>query len=36
MVWHAPAITQKVDQTYIFFLIRRDTGEFYSPKKKEA
>jgi hypothetical protein len=36
MVWHAPAITQKVDQTYIFFLIRRDTGEFYSPRKKEA
>jgi hypothetical protein len=36
MVWHAPAITQKVDQTYIFFLIRTDSGEFYSPAKKKA
>jgi len=35
MVWHAPAITQKVDQTYIFFLIRTDSGEFYSPPKEE-
>ncbi len=35
MVWHAPAITQKVDQTYIFFLIRTDSGEFYSPPKKK-
>ncbi len=23
---HAPVITKKVDQTYVFFLIRRDTG----------
>ena len=36
MVWHAPAITQKVDQTYIFFLIRTDKGDFYSPPKKKA
>ena len=35
MVWHAPAITQKVDQTYIFFLIRTDSGEFYSPPKEK-
>ena len=31
---HAPIITKKVDTPYIFFLIRRDTGEFYSPNKK--
>ncbi len=36
MFTHAPIITHKVDQTYVFFLIRRDTGEFYSPKKKEV
>jgi hypothetical protein len=35
MVWHAPIFTTKVDQTYIFFLIRRDTGESYSPNKKK-
>jgi hypothetical protein len=34
-VWHAPAITKKVDQTYIFFLIRTDSGEFYSPPKEK-
>ena len=31
---HAPIITQKVDKPYVFFLIRRDTGAFYSPDKK--
>ena len=31
---HAPIITKKVEQPYIFFLIRRDTGETYSPVKK--
>jgi len=36
MFMHAPIITHKVDQTYAFFLIRTDTGEFYSPKKKES
>jgi len=34
MFTHAPVITKKVDKTYGFFLIRRDTGEFYSPNKK--
>ena len=34
MFTHAPIITHKVDQTYGFFLIRTDTGETYSPKKK--
>jgi hypothetical protein len=36
MFTHAPIITKKVDQTYAFFLIRTDTGETYSPKKKEG
>jgi hypothetical protein len=37
MFTHAPIITKKVNKTYGFFLIRRDTGAFYSPpKKKEA
>jgi hypothetical protein len=31
---HAPIITKKVDKPYVFFLIRRDTGETYSPNKK--
>ena len=31
---HAPVITKKVDKTYGFFLIRRDTGERYSPNKQ--
>jgi hypothetical protein len=35
MVWHAPVITKKVDQTFIFFLIRTDSGEFYSPSKEK-
>jgi hypothetical protein len=30
---HAPAVTKKVDKTYAFFLIRRDTGERVSPNK---
>lgn len=33
MFTHAPVITRRVDKTYGFFLIRRDTGEFYSPGK---
>jgi len=36
MFTHAPIITHKVDQTYGFFLIRTDTGAFYSPPKKKA
>jgi hypothetical protein len=35
MFTHAPIITHRVDDTYAFFLIRRDTGEFYSPNKKK-
>ena len=34
MFTHAPIITQKVDKPYAFFLIRTDTGETYSPKKR--
>jgi hypothetical protein len=34
MFTHAPIITRKVDAPYVFFLIRRDTGETYSPNKK--
>jgi hypothetical protein len=34
MFTHAPIITRKVDKPYVFFLIRRDTGEFYSPPKE--
>lgn len=34
MFTHAPIITKKVEKPYVFFLIRRDTGETYSPKKK--
>ncbi len=34
MFTHAPIITRKVDRPYGFFLIRRDTGEYYSPKEK--
>jgi hypothetical protein len=33
MFTHAPVYTKKVDRTYGFFLIRRDTGERYSPGK---
>jgi len=33
MFTHAPVVTKKVDKTYGFFLIRRDTGERYSPDK---
>jgi hypothetical protein len=36
MFTHAPVITKKVDKPYAFFLIRTDTGETYSPKKKSA
>jgi hypothetical protein len=36
MFTHAPVVTKKVDKTYGFFLIRRDTGERYSPDKKPA
>jgi hypothetical protein len=36
MFTHAPVYTKKVDRTYGFFLIRRDTGEFYSPGKTPA
>jgi hypothetical protein len=35
MFTHAPIITQKVDKTYAFFLIRTDTGATYSPTKKK-
>jgi hypothetical protein len=34
MFTHAPIITKKVEKPYVFFLIRRDSGEIYSPDKK--
>jgi hypothetical protein len=36
MFTHAPIITKKVNKPYVFFLIRRDTGETYSPNKKQV
>ena len=35
MFTHAPVITKRVDRPYGFFLIRRDTGEIYSPKQNK-